>query len=75
VLHLSSLNHNSLVHEGSKVGEVLSNKGKLKVWVESTTELLQSTFISWNVFFSIAGQVKEFPLIGFNSLVALSEIP
>src|SRR3990170_3892083 len=74
MLHLSSLKQNSLVHKSSKVGEVLSSKCKLDVWVESITEFLLSTSICGDVFFSIAGQVKEFPLISFNSLVALSEV-
>ena len=55
VFHLSGLNPDSLVHESGKVGEVLSSKSKLEVWVKSTTELVLSTSISWNVFFSIAG--------------------
>jgi hypothetical protein len=52
----------------------LSSKCKLEIWVESITELLLSASISGYVIFSIAGQIKEFPLIGFNSLVALGEV-
>ena len=37
-------------------------------------EFLLSTSISWNIFFSIAGQVKKLPLIRFDRLVALDEV-
>jgi hypothetical protein len=74
MFHLSGLNQNSLVHKSSKFGEILSSECKLDVCVESITKLLLSTGIRDDVFFSIAGQVKEFPLISFDSLIALSEV-
>ena len=52
----------------------MSSKRKLEVRVESITELFLSTSISGYVFFSIAGQVKEFMLISFDSPIALSEV-
>ena len=52
----------------------MNNKCKLEVWVESIVEFLLSASIYGNVFLSIAGQVKEFLLISFDSLTALSEV-
>ena len=74
VCHLSGLNLDSLVHQCGEVGEVMNSKCKLEVWVESITEFLLSTSISGYVFFSIAGQFKEFTLISFDSFIALSKV-
>ena len=52
----------------------MNNKCKLEVWVESVAEFLLSVCIRGNVFFSIAGKVKEFPLISFDSPIVLSEV-
>ena len=42
--------------------------------MESTVKLLLPTSISGDVFFRIAGEVEEFPLISFDSHIALSEV-
>ena len=52
----------------------MDSQCKLKIRMKSSTKLLLATSISGDVLFSIAGQLKKFPLIGFNGLVALNEI-
>ena len=65
---------NGLVHQGSEVGKVMCKECELDIGLKSITELFLPTCISGNVFFSIAGQVKELPLISIYSLVALGEV-
>src|ERR1041385_5201258 len=74
VLHLGSLDCDSLVHHGGEVGEIMNGKRKPEVWIEATTKLLLPTSISRDIFFRIAREVEELALIGFNSHVALSEV-
>src|ERR1041385_8440270 len=74
VLHLGTLDGDSLVHHGGKVGEIMNGKSEPEVWVEATTELLLPASISGDLLFRIAREVEELALIGFNSHVALSEV-
>src|ERR1044071_2172133 len=74
VLHPGSLDSDSLVHHGGKVGEIMNGKSEPEVGVEATTELLLPASISGDLFFRIAREVEELALIGFNSHVALSEV-
>src|SRR3954465_1628079 len=74
VLHLGSLDGDSLVHHGGEVGEIMNGKSEPEVWVKATTELLLPASISGDLLFRIAREVQEFTLIGFDSHVALSEV-
>src|ERR1044071_6490252 len=74
VLHLGTLDGDSLVHHGGEVGKIMNGKSEPEVCIESTTELLLSASISGDLFFRIAREVEELTLIGFNSHVALSEV-
>src|SRR3954466_9462045 len=74
VLHLGSLDGDSLVHQGGEVGEIMNGMSEPEVWIEATTELLLPASISGDLFFRIAREVEELALIGFNSHVALSEV-
>src|SRR4051812_11029567 len=74
VLHLGSLDGDSLVHHGGEVGELMNGRSEPEVWIEATTELLLPASISGDLFFCIAREVEELTLIGFNNHVALSEV-
>src|SRR3954467_13725253 len=74
VLHLGSLDGDSLVHHGGEVGEIMNGKSEPEVWVKATMELLLPASISGDLIFRIAREVQELTLIGFNSHVALSEV-
>src|SRR3954470_1158452 len=74
VLHLGSLDGDSFVHQGGKVGKIMHGKSEPEVCIESTIELLFLAGISGDIFFRVAREVEELTLIGFNSHVALSEV-
>src|SRR4051812_38034540 len=69
----TSFDIDGLIHQGGEISKVVHYKCKLDVSLKAVTELLLSTCISSNVFFSIAGQVQKLSLISFNSFVALDE--
>ena len=48
------LNLDSLIHQGGKIWEVVSQKSKVNIWVKTFTEFLLPASISCNVFLSIA---------------------
>src|SRR3954468_2339445 len=74
VLHLGSLDGDSLVHQGGEVGKIMHGKSEPEVCIESTVELLLLAGIGGDLLFRIAREVQELTLIGFNSHVALSEV-
>src|SRR4051812_16397422 len=74
VLHLGSLDGDSLVQHGGEVGEIMNGKSEPEFWFETTTELLLPASISGDLSFRIAREVEELALIGFNRHVALSEV-
>ena len=71
---VSSLDRDSLVHQGGEVGKVIRGQRDQQIRSESITELLLFVCISGDVSFSVAGQVEEVPLILLDSPVALSEV-
>src|SRR4051812_11166284 len=74
MLHLGSLDGDSLVHQGDEVGKIMHDKDEPEFCIESTAELLLLAGISGDLLFRVAREVEELTLVGFNSHVALSEV-
>src|SRR3954467_3733917 len=74
MLSQSSFSLKSLADERRKVCTINDGKCELYIGFQSFSEFLLSASVGGDVFLSIAGQLKEFPMIFINSCLALTEL-
>src|SRR3954470_23487462 len=70
----SSFSLKSLADERRKVCTINDGKCELYIGLRSFSESLLFASVGGDVFLSIAGQLKEFPMIFINSCLSLTEL-
>src|SRR3954468_3509045 len=70
----SSFSLKSLADERCKVCTNKEGKCELYIGLQSFSEFLLFANVGGDVFLSVAGQLKEFPMIFINSCLALTEL-
>src|SRR3954470_3962075 len=70
----SSFSLKSLADERRKVCTIKEGKCELYIGLQSFSKFLLFVIVGGDVFLSVAGQLKEFPMIFINSCLALTEL-
>src|SRR3954467_139112 len=74
MLSQSSFSLKSLADERRKVCTINDGKCELYIRLRSFSEFLLFASVGGDVFLSVAGQLKEFPMIFINGCLALTEL-